>query len=177
MVALAFMSMESSYLIRAALGKSLWESACSSTSQEWPAYRRRREKVDIFLEVVDPYHGCVNLTSGWLCLVFSRGLDIVPVQYEGNSEDDLRWEVASQTSWPLWISLSPPKVQRLLIMCVLYQQTLHQCDWLWKSVIKGKMPPTESLLAITGIQSPRCPEWKWLTWLGPGGARPCIQSH
>lgn len=67
MVALAFMSMESFYLIRGALRKGLWESAGPSTSQEQPVYRRRREKDDFFLQVVDPYHGCVNL-DWWMAL-------------------------------------------------------------------------------------------------------------
>lgn len=97
MVALAFMSTESSYLIRGAMGKSLWESASPSTSREWPVHRRRREKNGHFLASRWSVSWLCKpdwVTGGWLCLVFSRGLDSVPVQHGGNSEDDLRWESA-----------------------------------------------------------------------------------
>lgn len=59
MVALAFMRTESSFLIRGAMGKSLWESAGLSTSQERPVQEERKKS----LQSIDPYRGCMNLSE------------------------------------------------------------------------------------------------------------------
>lgn len=173
MVALAFMSMESFYLIRGALGKSLWESAGPSTSQERPVHRRRRGKVDIFLQVVDPHHGCVNLALS--CFLKGSGQCSSSVWREfrrwpqmGECQTDITNTV------DLFVVSKRPKAFNNV--CVLPTKT--PLVWLAQKVIdKRKMPPTESLLAVSCLQRSGCPEWKWLTWLAPGDAHPCVQSH
>lgn len=91
MVAVAFMRTESSYLIRGAMGKSLLESP----SLEWLVHHRgkgKKKKTYIFLQDVDPYHGCRNLTE-WLVdgsVLFSQGAWVVCWFSVRETDDDLR---------------------------------------------------------------------------------------
>lgn len=62
-----FTSMESSFLIRGAIGESLWEtgktaswSTFCSESDGVPTSATGGERSEVFLGTTDAYHGCIN---------------------------------------------------------------------------------------------------------------------
>lgn len=68
MVALAFMSTESSCLIRGVMGKSLGKV---QAYRAVAAPQEEKRKWDIFLQVDDPYHGWLKQTEGEDSQLFS----------------------------------------------------------------------------------------------------------
>lgn len=191
MVALAFMSTESSYLIRGAMGKSLWESAGPSTSPECGRCtaggegRRRRKKNGHFLASrwsVSCLYKPDRVTGGWLSPVFFSK----PGECASSIWREFR-------KWPQMVECQPniaatvdlfvpskrPKAFNNVWVVPIYPPfpPPSQLRLTQKVIDKVKMLPTESLLAIACVQRSGCPEWKWLTWLAPGDAHPCIQSH
>lgn len=108
MVALAFMSTESSNLIRGANGEKAAGRSRPVHLSRTAGARQEREKDSVF-RADDPYHDCTNLTSAeWMCLVFSRG----PNREQGPQR------MISAKHHPYFVSLSSPKGQRYLV-CVI----------------------------------------------------------